>query len=83
MVELLFKRVLRVWSPHLAEKIVKRDAILLSLMLARVGVGIEPDVRFGAPLPKPDGKAMLFRLIEGTRAGCDPRCWPPCWRWRT
>ena len=69
MVLVPFQRVLTAWSPHSADKIAKKDALLMSLLLAWVGVGIEPDVRFGAALPKPDIGAVLFRLTESEEGG--------------
>lgn len=40
---------------------VKADAEALSRLLERHSIGIEPDVRFGGPVPKPDTRVTLFR----------------------
>ena len=53
------------WSPGRVEKLAKRDAVSLATLLGKVGVGVEPDVRFGASTPKPSSEAVLFRLTDG------------------
>jgi uncharacterized tellurite resistance protein B-like protein len=44
-------------------KVARRDAEMLAVFLGRRGYGVEPDVRFGGPLPG-DGPAVLFRLSD-------------------
>ena len=56
------------WSPGRVEKLAKRDASSLASLLAKIGVGIEPDVRFGSPAPKPGSDAVLFRMPDGATA---------------
>lgn len=41
---------------------VKADWVLLAQLLQKKRFGLEPDVRFGAELPKPGGQVVLFRL---------------------
>lgn len=56
------------WSPGRVEKLAKRDAVSLATLLGKIGVGIEPDVRFGASTPRPASDVVLFRLPEGSSA---------------
>ena len=58
------------WSPARQTKLTKRDAVSLMSLLSKLGVGVEPDVRFGAPVPKPGSNAVLFRLPD--RAAASP-----------
>ncbi|MCY4622318.1 MAG: TerB N-terminal domain-containing protein [bacterium] len=53
------------WSPGHPGKLTAGEAKSLATLLGRLGVGIEPDVRFGAPTPKPGGSAVLFPLPDG------------------
>ena len=39
----------------------KRDAVALAQYLASIGFGMEPDVRFGGPVPGAETKISLFR----------------------
>jgi uncharacterized tellurite resistance protein B-like protein len=52
--------LLKHW-PRQGEKLVRREAEMLGMFLERQGYGLEPDVRFGGPLPG-SGKLALFRL---------------------
>ena len=52
------------WSPGRTEKLTKRDAVALAAILGKIGVGIEPDVRFGVATPKSGTSAVLFPLPE-------------------
>jgi hypothetical protein len=49
------------WSAADPERMVTDEAAALLGVLARLGLGVEPDVRFGAP-PLTRGPAVLFRL---------------------
>lgn len=53
------------WSPGHNGKLTAGEAKALAALLGRLGVGIEPDVRCGAPTPKPGGSAVLFPLPDG------------------
>lgn len=44
------------------KKLTKREGTLLASGLEALGVGIEPDVRFGSAPPDPSSTAILFRL---------------------
>jgi len=56
------------WSPGREEKLAKRDAASLASLLAKLGIGLEPDVRFGASTPKPGSTVVIFPLPEGSSA---------------
>lgn len=49
------------WAAADPERMVTDEAAALLDVLARLGLGVEPDVRFGAP-PLARGPAVLFRL---------------------
>lgn len=53
------------WSPGHTGKLTKREAGNMASLLGKLGVGVEPDVRFGAPTPRPGSSAVLFRLPAG------------------
>jgi uncharacterized tellurite resistance protein B-like protein len=46
-------------------KLAKPDAVAVASLLGKLGVGIEPDVRFGASAPGPSVPALLFSLPDG------------------
>jgi hypothetical protein len=50
----------------------KADAVMLSQALERRGYGIEPDVRFGGPVPQLDDHILVFRLPPGGAATPSP-----------
>lgn len=54
------------WWPGRNGKLTAGEAKSLAALLGRLGVGVEPDVRCGAPTPGPDGSAVLFPLPDGT-----------------
>lgn len=47
------------WQPTRAE------SVSLAQLLGKLGVGVEPDVRFDGPVLAPSSNAVLFRLPEG------------------
>ena len=53
------------WSPGHPDKLTRREAGYMASLLGKIGVGVEPDVRFGAPTPRPGTSAVLFRLPAG------------------
>ena len=53
------------WSPGRTAKLTKADAVAVSGLLGKLGVGIEPDVRFGASTPAPGSTAVVFSLPPG------------------
>lgn len=57
------------WSPDRSVKLLKRDAAGLASMLGKLGFGMEPDVRFGSPTPKPGSDVFVFRLPDGSPSG--------------
>lgn len=61
-----FSELLAKWAPQGIERFAKRDAVAMASMLDKLNVGIEPDVRFGAPTPKVASKAVLFRQPAGS-----------------
>ena len=60
------------WSPGQTQKLAKRDAVSLASLLGKIGVGLEPDVRFGASTPKPGSNAVLFSLLDGATSAPSP-----------
>ena len=60
------------WSPGHTSKLTKTEASALASMLANIGVGIEPDVRFGSPTPGRRSQAVLFPLPEGAPSKATP-----------
>lgn len=54
------------WSPHRRDKLDKRSSASLASLLSTIGVGIEPDVRFGGSTPKADSSVVLFQLLGDT-----------------
>lgn len=52
------------WSTSDSSGMSRDEAASLALILARAGLGVEPDVRFGGPALAP-GPAVLFRLDRG------------------
>jgi uncharacterized tellurite resistance protein B-like protein len=61
------------WEPG-ADKLGKKDAVLLSQLLEKMECGIEPDPRFGSPNLKRGMPAVLFPLGAG-----DPRAPSPAY----
>jgi tellurite resistance protein len=56
------EQLLRQWSAEKPDRLAKGDAVLLAQFLQKIGVGLEPDVRFGGGPPGDDTKVVLFRL---------------------
>jgi len=61
------------WSPQ-ADKLPKKEAVMVAQLLERLGYGIEPDQRFGGPALKRETLAVLFRGQTG-----DPRAPSPAY----
>jgi uncharacterized tellurite resistance protein B-like protein len=61
------------WEPG-ADRLGKKDAVLLCQLLEKLGCGIEPDPRFGSPNLKREMPAVLFPLGAG-----DPRAPSPAY----
>lgn len=55
--------LLQQWQEQPTEKLTKADASLLAEYLARLGIGIEPDVRMGGKPLNANLPAVLFRLL--------------------
>ena len=49
------------WPYSAAGKLTRSDAAVLARLLERYGVGLEPDVRFGGPVPASQRCVVLFR----------------------
>lgn len=60
----------RQW-PSDAGKLAKSEAVALAQLLAKRGYGIEPDVRFGGPIPG-DGPTIIFRLTADAPSAPTP-----------
>jgi len=52
--------VVEKWSPGRTAKLAKADAVGIAALLGKFGVGVEPDVRFGASTPTPGSQVLLF-----------------------
>jgi len=50
------------WPGAEPEKMSKREAVEFAQCLDKLGIGIEPDVRFGSSSPQPTGHIVLFPL---------------------
>ena len=57
--------LVELWSPGRTDKLTNKDAVSLAALLDKFDVGVEPDVRFGAPAPKPGSDVVLFRVGAG------------------
>ena len=60
------------WTPGHGEKLTKRDTVGIAGLLSKLGLGMEPDVRFGGVTPKPGTPVVLFRLSDGAPATPSP-----------
>ena len=67
-----FDELVERWSPGRTDKLTKREATWLASLLGKMGVGIEPDVRFGTFTPKPGTNAVLFPLPNGAADAASP-----------
>ncbi|MBL8925042.1 MAG: TerB N-terminal domain-containing protein, partial [Pseudonocardia sp.] len=56
------------WSVARPERMAKDEVVSLMQVLSRIGLGVEPDVRFGGPALTP-GPAVLFRLGDDAPDG--------------
>lgn len=61
------------WSPGRTEKLSKAEAVSLAGTLAALGVGIEPDVRFGGATPSQGATIVAFRLAIDATAAPSPQ----------
>jgi uncharacterized tellurite resistance protein B-like protein len=59
------------WEPE-ANKLGKKEAVLLCQLLEKLGYGIEPDPRFGSPNLKREMPAALFPLLAGDPSAPSP-----------
>jgi uncharacterized tellurite resistance protein B-like protein len=51
------------WPATASGRIAKSDAVTLNRLLERNGVGLEPDVRLGGPVPTGNMRLVLFRRV--------------------
>ena len=58
------------WPSARPDRLTRAESVQLAQVLARLGIGMEPDVRFGGPALKAAGSAALFRL--GAEASAAP-----------
>lgn len=65
--------IVDLWSQGGNARLAKNDAVLVAALFAKLNLGLEPDVRFGAPAPQPGSNAVLFTLPEGATAVPSPR----------
>ena len=59
-----FRDLREVWSSLPVTGITKRDAVMFSQCLARLGYGVEPDIRFSSHQVRADGQIVLFALPD-------------------
>lgn len=68
-----FDELVSHWSPaDTGEKLGKAQVVALASLLGKLGYGMEPDVRFGAPKPKSGDSAVLFRLPPDSPSAPSP-----------
>lgn len=60
------------WSPGRTDKLVKAEAVAIAGLLGKLGFGLEPDVRFGAPTPSAGSTIVLFPLPPGATDAPSP-----------
>ncbi len=65
-------RLVQLTSRWGSSTFLKADADALARLLERHSIGIEPDVRFGGPVPRPDSRVALFRRDTGARSAPTP-----------
>lgn len=65
--------LIELWSPG-AEKLPKKEAVMVNQLVESLGYAIEPDQRFGGPSPRPGAHAVLFESNDG-----DPRSPSPAY----
>jgi uncharacterized tellurite resistance protein B-like protein len=53
--------LLELWPAKSPEKLAKAEAVTLATLLARHGIGLEPDVRLGGPAISTTSKVVTFR----------------------
>jgi hypothetical protein len=58
-------RLIDRWPCATPGRLTRTEATGLADLLGKLGIGIEPDVRFGGPIPAAAGRAVLFRLPKG------------------
>ena len=64
--------IVDLWLHGANARLTKHDAVLVATLLAKLNLGLEPDVRFGAPTPQPGSKAVLFTLPDEATAVPSP-----------
>ena len=57
--------VVEQWAPSRTTKLTKADAVAMASLFAKLGTGMEPDVRFGSSTPAPGSRVVLFSLPPG------------------
>ncbi|MDP5182380.1 TerB N-terminal domain-containing protein [Blastococcus sp. BMG 814] len=64
--------LLAFWPLATPGKVAKAEAVTLAQLLSARGIGLEPDVRHGGPVPDPVGVVVLFRAEPGQPASPSP-----------
>lgn len=64
--------LIALWSSKPGEAMSKKEAVGLAQLLDSMGIGIEPDVRFGGSPPRLDEPVVLFRQPEAHPAAPSP-----------
>lgn len=58
------QELLQQWQAQPTEKLTKAEATLLSQYLAKLNIGVEPDVQMGGKPPNANRPVVLFRLAD-------------------
>ena len=64
--------VVQRWSADSEASLLRSEVALAARLFARLGVGLEPDVRFGGAVPRPGTSVVLFALPDGATAVPSP-----------
>lgn len=70
--ELGTDELLALWPSRKADRLSKKESASLSQLLEKLGMGIEPDVRFGGSPLKSAGRAVLFSLGDKAPSAASP-----------
>jgi tellurite resistance protein len=58
------KQLIELWPSAKDDRLTKKEATQLAQLLEKLGVGLEPDPRFGGKPLNDNGKAVLFKLPQ-------------------
>ena len=70
-VSVAWNEIVQRWSMGV-DRLLRGDVVLVASLFAKLGVGMEPDVRFGGLVPSPGSNVVLFALPDGATAVPSP-----------